>query len=84
MKTDLQTIPGMGPAMEADLLALGYSSVPDLRGQDPEEMYRRSCAIQGCTLDRCVLYVYRCAVYFAETERPEPEKCRWWYWKDGR
>ena len=82
MKTNLQTIPGVGPAAEADLLALGYSSVSDLKGQDPEEMYRRSCAIQGCTLDRCVLYVYRCAVYFAETERPEPEKCKWWYWKD--
>lgn len=84
MKPDLQTIPGVGPAAEADLLALGYSSVSDLRGQDPEEMYRRSCAIRGCTLDRCVLYVYRCAVYFAETECPEPEKCKWWYWKDGR
>lgn len=82
MKTDLRTIPGVGPAAEADLLALGYASVFDLKGQDPEEMYRRSCAIQGCMLDRCVLYVYRCAVYFAETERPEPEKCKWWYWKD--
>lgn len=82
MKTDLRTIPGVGPAMERDLLALGYDSVASLRGQDPEEMYRRSCAIQGCRLDRCVLYVYRCAVYCAETEQPEPEKCRWWYWKD--
>lgn len=82
MKTDLRTIPGVGPAMEKELQALGYDSTASLRGQDPEEMYRRSCAIQGCRLDRCVLYVYRCAVYFAETEQPDPEKCRWWYWKD--
>ena len=82
MKTDLRTIPGVGPAMERDLLALGYDRVDSLRGQDPEEMYCRSCAMRGCQLDRCVLYVYRCAVYFAETERPEAEKCKWWYWKD--
>lgn len=30
----------------------------------------------------CVLYVYRCAVYFAQTPDPDPEKCKWWNWKD--
>lgn len=83
MKTDLRTIPGVGPAMERDLLAMGITSAAQLRGADPEELYLRTCALQGCQVDRCVLYVYRCAVYFAETDRPEPEKCKWWYWKDG-
>ena len=32
--------------------------------------------------DKCVLYVFRCAVYFAEHEQHEPEKLKWWYWKD--
>ena len=32
--------------------------------------------------DPPALYVYRCAVYFAETPIPEPEKCKWWNWKD--
>ena len=29
-----------------------------------------------------MLYVFRCAVYFAEHEQHEPEKLKWWYWKD--
>jgi len=33
-------------------------------------------------VDRCVLYVYRLAVYFAENETHEPEKLKWWNWKD--
>ena len=81
-KTGLQTIPGVGPNMEEHLRALGYESPEALRGADPEEMYLRDCLRCGGTLDRCVLYVYRCAVYFAETPEPEREKCDWWYWKD--
>ena len=27
--------------------------------------------------------VYRCAVYFASTEDPDPEKLKWWNWKDA-
>ena len=82
MKTELRTIPGVGPNMEKHLLDLGYDTLASLRGQDPEEMYERDCVRHGGVLDRCVLYVYRCAVYYAETERPEREKCDWWYWKD--
>ena len=80
---ELQKIPGVGKNMEQHLRALGYETIESLRGADPEEMYARECALCGRTLDRCVLYVYRCAVYFAETEHPEPEKCKWWNWKDG-
>ena len=28
------------------------------------------------------LYVWRAAVYYAEHELREPEKLKWWYWKD--
>lgn len=80
--SDLRTIPGVGKAMEEDLLALGYSTVASLRGADPEEMYRRECARQGCGVDRCVLYVFRCAVYYASTDRHDPEKLKWWNWRD--
>ena len=82
MKSDLRTIPGVGSNMEEHLLRLGVSSVASLRGQDPEELYERDCVLHGGVLDRCVLYVYRCAGYFAETDCPEREKCSWWYWKD--
>lgn len=79
---ELQKIPGIGKNMEQHLRALGYDTIASLRGADPEEMYARECAMCGASLDRCVLYVYRCAVYFAETARLDPEKCKWWNWKD--
>lgn len=78
----LQTIPGVGPCMAKDLLSLGYRSVPELAGQDPEAMYQRFMDKVGHHVDRCVLYVFRCAVYFASNDRHEPEKLKWWTWKD--
>lgn len=79
--SELRRIPGVGAQTEKDLQMLGYTTIASLRGADPEEMYQRECAMHGVQVDRCQLYVYRCAVYFAETEHPEPEKCKWWYWK---
>jgi len=78
----LQIIPGVGPSMEQDLIDLGYSSVSGLKGADPELMYQRLCGLRGQHIDRCVLYVFRCAVYFASTKTPEPERLKWWNWKD--
>ncbi len=80
--SDLRRIPGVGRKTEQDLLRLGYDSVESLKNADPEELYMRDCVLRGCPIDRCQLYVYRCAVYFASTPNPEPQKCQWWYWKD--
>ncbi len=81
---DLRRIPGVGPSIADDLWRLGLRRVEDLRGRDPEELYGRMCALAGGRVDRCVLYVFRCAVYFAETPAPEPERLKWWNWKDVR
>ena len=80
--SDLRTIPGVGKETEKDLIMLGYNSVSSLKGANPEELYERECIMRGVKIDRCQLYVYRCAVYFAETENPNPKKLKWWYWKD--
>ncbi len=80
--TDLRKIPGVGKATEQDLIKLGYTSVESLVGANPEELYERECIMRGIQIDRCQLYVYRCAVYYAEHETHEPEKLKWWYWKD--
>lgn len=82
MKTDLSTIPGVGAQIERDLIALGYDSVASLAGEDPEQIYERDCIRRSCRVDRCMLYVYRCAVYYADHAEHDPEKLRWWYWKD--
>ena len=47
MKSELQQIPGVGPAMEAFLLELGYETVASLKGQNPQEMDERSCLLRG-------------------------------------
>ena len=80
---ELRQIPGVGKSIAVDLWNLGFRSVQDLKGQDPEELYNRLC-IQQCThIDRCMLYVFRCAVYYASNESYDPELLKWWNWKDG-
>lgn len=81
-QSDLRQIPGVGPDMERHFFSLGVRSVDELKGADPEELYLRDCLAAGCAVDRCVLYVYRLAVYYAENEVRDPEKLKWWYWKD--
>ncbi len=80
--SDLQKIPGIGANMERHLHNIGIHCIADLKGKDPEELYQKDCLQKGFQDDRCVLYVYRCAVYFAEHEEHDREKLKWWYWKD--
>lgn len=79
---DLQKIPGVGVNMEQHLKNIGIFCIADLVGKNPEELYNMNCLKKGFQDDKCVLYVFRCAVYFAEHEQHEPEKLKWWYWKD--
>jgi hypothetical protein len=79
---DLQKIPGVGKNIEEDLLNIGIRRIEDLKGKDPEELYQRDCIYKGFQEDRCQLYVFRSAVYFAEHEEHEAGKLKWWYWKD--
>jgi predicted flap endonuclease-1-like 5' DNA nuclease len=79
---ELQIIPGVGPSIAEDLRDLNVRRVADLKGKDPEVLYDRLCLQRGVHQDRCLLYVFRCAVYFASTARPNAEKLKWWNWKD--
>ena len=80
----LREIPGVGKSIAEDLWLLGYRSVSGLAHEDPEKMYEKSCKIAGTRIDRCLLYVYRCAVYYASNSTHEPELLKWWNWKDGK
>jgi len=80
----LRSIPGVGPSIERDLLHLGYRDVGDLAGAEPETMYAELCRLRGARVDRCVLYVFRCAVYYANHDTHDPELLKWWHWKDRR
>jgi len=78
----LRVIPGIGKSLAEDLFDLGYREVSELKGADPQSMFERLCRLRSSRQDPCVLYTFRCAVYFAETERPDPELLKWWNWKD--
>jgi hypothetical protein len=79
---ELMKIPGVGTSLARDLSDLGFQRVEDLRGADPQKMYDDLCVQTGVRVDRCVLYVFRCATYFAVTLSPDPELLKWWNWKD--
>lgn len=81
---DLRQIPGIGKNIEQDLINIGYDSVASLIGQNPEDIYLKDCLYKGFQEDKCQLYVFRLAVYYSENEIHDPEKLKWWYWKDKK
>ncbi|MEA1937431.1 MAG: helix-hairpin-helix domain-containing protein [Patescibacteria group bacterium] len=81
---NLQTIPGVGPKISKEFADIGIKNVSDLKGKDPEKLYLKICAKQGVQVDRCVLYTCRSSVYFAEHKKHNPEKLKWWNWKDKK
>jgi len=81
-KSELTVIPGIGPSLAADLEGLGVRAVADLRRANPEALYDELCAKTGVRQDRCVLYAFRCAVYYASHASHDPNLLKWWNWKD--
>jgi len=81
---NLSRIPGVGPSIAADLYVLGIKDVSELRGRNPESLYAELCREVGQRVDRCALYVFRCAAYFASQAEHDPELLKWWNWRDDR
>jgi hypothetical protein len=81
---DFQRIPGVGKAVAKDLFQMGFKSVVELKGQNAEALYILHNDLKGSVQDVCMLYTFRCAIYFAETPTLEQEhdKLKWWYWMD--
>jgi hypothetical protein len=81
---ELMQIPGVGKSIAQDLVNIGITSIEQLKGKDPVAIYDASNNYAGQIQDRCLLYVFRCAVYYAETpeQKREPEKLKWWNWKN--
>lgn len=76
-------IPGVGKSIAHDLNNIGIYTISELKGRNPYSLYDLSNEYAGCVQDRCLLYVFKLAVYFAETpkEKHEAEKLKWWNWK---
>jgi predicted RecB family nuclease len=79
---DLRRIPGVGKSIAEDFYNVGIRAVSDLKHKDPEDIYRTLERREGAHIDRCVLYVVRGAVYFASHRTHDPERLKWWNWKD--
>ena len=79
---EFQTIPGVGKSIAEDLWDMGFRSITDLKKKNPEKLYDKFCKLRKAQIDRCMLYVFRCAVYFATHTKHDIEKLKWWNWKD--
>jgi len=75
-KDAFEVIPGVGPSIAADLHSLGFRDVDELKNQDPERMYEELMQKVGAPVDCCVLYVFRCAVYYASQQDHDPDKLK--------
>ncbi len=78
----LTQIPGVGEAIARHMQNIGICSVSQLKGQDPEKLYKKLGDFSAGPVDRCMLYVLRCAVYYASNTEHDPELLKWWNWKD--
>ena len=81
---ELTVIPGIGKSLANDLWNIGITCLQDLKGKNPEVLFDLSNQFAGTVQDGCVLYTFRCAVYYANTPQQlhESEKLKWWNWKD--
>ena len=79
LQSPLKRIPGMDIASVRDLLDIGIREVEDLRGRSPEALFEDILNLREQTpADR--LYSLRMAVYYAETDDPDPRLLQPWKW----
>ena len=79
----LEDLVSIGPAMMCDLTALRIRTVTQLARQNPRQMYRELCRLQG-PQDICCLDVFTAAVAQAKNPHLPLEQRQWWYWSRQR
>jgi len=78
----LEQIPGVGKTIARDMHNIGIHSIDDLNGLRAEQFYDRLCEFKASPVDRCMLYVFRCAIYYASNTDHDPQLLKWQNWKD--
>ncbi|MBN2479534.1 MAG: hypothetical protein JXA94_04840 [Parachlamydiales bacterium] len=76
---EFQQIPGVGKIIAQDFYNIGLRSIEDLQDKDPEKLFLDLCKFQNAKVDRCMLYVFRCAVEYSITKN---KHLKWWDFKD--
>jgi hypothetical protein len=74
MPDPLTSIPNVGAAVARKLGRLGVTQPGQLRGQDPEALFERLCALDAQRHDPCLLDTFTAAVAYAEGGPTRP----WW------
>jgi len=80
----LEQIPGVGKSIAQYMRNIGIESVDDLKGQNAEKLYQKLCDFKASPVDKCMLYAFRCAIYYAQNTIHDPRLLKWWNWKDSR
>jgi len=70
---EFMEMPGFGIKSAQQLWEIGIRSIADLKNKDPEIMYLGLMESRGVHVDRCVLYDFREAVYYASHENHDSE-----------
>ena len=73
-KARLEDLPNVGPAVAADLRAIGIGRPAQLAGRDPYALYEALNRRTGVRHDPCVLDTFIAAVRFVEGAPAKP----WW------
>lgn len=66
-------IPGIDTMAARALLDLGFSEVHELRGRAPEVLFEKLKGEKPDTPDETLAFI-KLAVYYAETDEPDPQK----------
>jgi hypothetical protein len=82
LQSPLKRIPGMDLASVRDLIDIGVQHVDDLRGRSPEALLDEILNLREQTPPDRLHYI-RMAVYYAETDNPDPQLLQPWKWADS-
>lgn len=81
LQSPLKRIPGMDLPSVRDLLDIGVREIDELRGRAPESLLEEIRALgKEPAVDR--LAFLRMAVYFAESDSPDPHLLQAWKWAE--
>lgn len=81
-KKKVEEIPGINVEAVSNFQRVGIDYVEELVGRDPDELYLTLCRLKKKEIEKVMLYIFRYAVYYAETPEPDPSLLNWWSWKD--
>jgi hypothetical protein len=80
----LTEIPGIGKTFERDFGRIGITTIEQLSGKDPEDLFmmlKMANDAEDHKTSKNYLYVIRMCVYFANGGR-DGERLKWSSWKD--